>query len=67
MTRVNPQPGKTYKVICADDQDPHKEVIFTFINITPDGRYEIKVNGEVMVVGDFCQLCHPWACEVHSI
>lgn len=67
MPRVsNPQPGNRYKVVCADDKIPHKEIIFTFINIS-SGGYEIDVDGVRQTVGHFCDLCKPWACEVHSI
>ncbi len=68
MPRVhNPQPGYKYKVVCQDCKTPHKEVIFTFVNIAPGRGYEIEVNGVRKIVGDFCDLCRPWACEVHNI
>lgn len=68
MARIkNPQPGNTYKVICMDDQKPHKEVVFRFINATSGGQFEIEIEGETTTVGSFCDLCKPWACEVHSV
>lgn len=62
----NPQPGNKYKAICADGQSPHKEVVFTFLNVTRDGRYEIEVDNERQIVSSFCSLCHPWTCEIHT-
>ena len=67
MARVSPQPGNTYKVICADGKAPNKEVIFKVINIINSGQFEIEVDGERKIVSDFCQLCSPYACEVHRI
>ena len=67
MARVQPQPGGTYKVICADDKTSHKEVIFKFINVVNSGQLEIEVDGKKQTVSDFCVLCSPWACEVHDI
>lgn len=68
MPRIsNPQPGNTYKVIYVDDNKLLKEVVFTFINIIPGRGFEIEVAGKRQTVGHFCDLCKPWACEVHSI
>jgi len=63
----HPQPGNIYKVICIDGRQPRKEVVFTFVNVTGSGQFEIDVEGKKMVVGSFCDLCEPWACEVHSV
>lgn len=68
MARVShPQPGEKYKVICIDNQSPHKEVEFTFLNISIKGGFEIEVDGKRKEVGSFCDLCYPWACEIHTI
>ena len=68
MARVkDPQPGNHYKVICIDNQTPHREKKFKFLNVTRDGRFELEVDGDRRVVADFCELCRPWACEVHDI
>ena len=68
MPRIsNPKPGNIYKVVCADDKTPHKQVFFTFVNISPGGSFEIEVAGVRQTVGHFCDLCKPLACEVHSI
>ncbi len=68
MARVkSPQPGNSYKVVCADNQIPCKEVEFKFVNVTRDGGYEIEVAGQRRIVGHFCELCHPFACEVRSV
>lgn len=63
----NPQPGNTYKVICLDNRQPHKEVVFVFVNATRGGQFEVEIDGQRTVVGSFCDLCKPWTCEVHTI
>ncbi len=68
MPRVRKlKPGKKYKLVCKDNETSHKEIIFTYVNASPGGGYEIEVKGVRKTVGDFCDLCKPWACEVHSI
>ncbi len=64
---TNPQPGNKYKVVCMDEKKLHKEVEFTFINITTNDQYQVKVNGATEILGDFCDLCTPWACEIHTV
>ena len=68
MARVSdPQPGNTYRIICADRLDPHKTFVFRFVNMTRDGRFDIEVDGERMIVGSLCKLCGEYSCEVWDV
>lgn len=63
----NPQPGNRYKIVCIDGGNPQREIEFVFVNVTRNGRKEVEVSGEQKTVGDFCDLCQPWACEIHTV
>jgi len=68
MPRVSdPQPGNFYRLICMDNKEPHKSVVFKFVNLTRDGRYDIEIEGKRQVIGELCSLCGEFSCEIWDV
>jgi len=53
--------GKTYKMTWADGSGSINEQIFKLVKTIGHGQFEVERNGELSVITDFNEICHPWS------
>lgn len=59
--------GKRYRLTVNDGRSPKTEIVFMFLNVFPNGKLELEVDGHTRVVGGLDELCHPWTYDVQPV